>query len=138
MRSKKTIIGKEKIIKELKRIAKELDKTPTWTESVSFTNISMASLKKIFGTYNKALEAAGLQINMVRKPGARRSKATYSHKRKTQLHKPIFTLRTCNMCERPFKAEDNMRSCPACTTTKKGSDNSCCFSDTAHGIGYLH
>ena len=99
------------------------------------TQKKAAGFKALF---EKALEAAGLQINRLKRPGAGRLKTSYSRSRKATLHSPDFTLRICNMCEREFYAEDNMRSCPACTAIKKGSENSCSFSDTNHGIGYLH
>lgn len=129
MKDKKTIISKKSIIKELKEFAARLERSPTWAECVSSTEISMVALKKHFETYNKALAASKLKINRIKSSYRKRLKPSGTHKRKYQLHEPRFTLRFCNVCENKFKAEDNMRSCPSCTIAKSGSDNSCCFSE---------
>ena len=135
---KKSAISKKSIIKELKRIAKKLDKFPTWTDCLKSTQISMTRLKKHFITFNDALEAANLPVNRKRKLGLKPAKNIYSTKRKSTFHIPIFTDRFCNVCEKFFIAEDYMRSCPACTAVKRNAELSGGLSDTAHGIGYLH
>jgi hypothetical protein len=39
---------------------------------------------------------------------------------KKGIRQPIITNRICNMCELPFLAKDDMRSCPACVNLKGG------------------
>ena len=135
--------SKEKVIADLKRVAKELGKSPTWIQFDNLGEVPLSSVTKNFGTLNKALIAAELPINRkgtrskTDKP--RKYKSTTRHRTNKGIgHRPIkITSRICNVCSRPFQAEDDMRSCPICATTKRSADNRGGLSDTAHGIGYL-
>lgn len=129
--------SKEDIIEALKDLAEKLGKTPTWLECVNLSEIPMSRLTKYFGTLNEALSVAKLQVNRIRAKKAKGYTTRNSHRtNKYKSHKPVFTPRVCNLCDRKFLAEDDMRSCPICTTTKKSADRRG-LSDTCYGIGYL-
>lgn len=56
--------------------------------------------------------------------------------KKAVARQPIVTGRICNMCEKPFKAKDDMRSCPSCDNLKNSSSGySSGFDET--GMGFL-
>ncbi len=59
LESTKITSSKEKIIKKIQEIAKELGRTPTWKES----KIPYKTLKEHIGTYTQAVIAAGLTPN---------------------------------------------------------------------------
>ena len=129
--------SKEDIIEALQKLSEKLGKTPTWLECVNLSKIPMSRLTKYFGTLNKALSAARLPVNRVRTKKAKGYTTGNSYRtNKYKGHKPVFTLRACNVCDRSFRAEDDMRSCPICTNTKKSADRRG-LSDTCYGIGYL-
>ena len=131
------IASKEDIIKALQKLSEKLGKTPTWVECVNLSEIPMSRLTKYFGTLNKALVIAELPVNRIRAKKAKGYTTRNSHRtNKYKSHKPVFTPRVCNVCDRKFQAEDDMRSCPTCTTTKKSADRRG-LSDTCYGIGYL-
>ena len=137
MKWKRTHASKEDVIVGLKSLAEDLGKSPTWVDCMKLSDIALSRLTFHFGTLNKALVAAGLPVNRIkakRTKGYTRSGGTRS---KYRVHKPVFTLRICNICDRKFQAEDNMRSCPICTTTKRAADNRGGLSDTAYNVGYL-
>jgi hypothetical protein len=130
--------SKEDIIKNLQLLSEELGKTPTWIECMKLGKTNMSRLIKYFGTFNKALIAAGLPVNRIR---AKKTKGyiTRNSPRPKHYngHKPVFTNRVCNVCDRNFQAEDDMRSCPVCTNTKRSAEYRASLSDTAHAVGYL-
>ena len=130
--------SKEDIIKALQKLSEKLGKTPTWLECVNLSEIPISRLTKYFGTLNEALSAAGLPVNRIRAKKVKGYKTRNSHRtNKYKGHKPVFIPRICNACDRPFRAEDDMRSCSVCTTTKRSSESHGGLSDTAYGIGYL-
>lgn len=137
MKWKRTHESKETIISKLKSLAEDLGKSPTWIECMKFSDIALSRLTYHFGTLNKALVAAGLPVNRERAKKIKGYTKKGGARSKYSVHKPVFTPRICNVCERKFQAEDDMRSCPICTTTKKAADNRGGLNDTNYGIGYL-
>jgi rubrerythrin len=136
--------SEESMIAELKRLAKDLDKSPTWLNCHNLSDISLPALIKHFGSFNKALVAAGLKVNRIgsrtkRAKGQQHTKKpSYRYRpNKNTGYQPVFTSRVCNVCDRSFRAEDNMRSCPTCTTTKRSLENRGGFVESSYGIGYL-
>jgi len=126
--------SKEDVIKELKKLTKELGKSPTGSDCNTLSDIPFSIFKKHFGTLNKALTAAGLPVNRIRAKVVAFSKRPST--RRYKFHTPVFTARICNVCEREFRAEDDMRSCPVCAHTKN-ADGRGGLSDTRYGVGYL-
>ena len=129
--------NKEDIIADLKRIALDLGKSPTWTQFMDLSDIPPSRVVKCCGLFNKALEAAGLPVNRKRAKKVKGYTRRGGPRSKHRVRKPVFTSRICNICDRKFQAEDDMRSCPVCTTTKKAADNRGGLSDSNYGIGYL-
>lgn len=132
--------SKETIISKLKNLAEDLGKSPTWIECMNLSDISLSRLNLHFGTLNKALVAAGLPINRKRKSTKRGRNQRQSHGvylKKYRIVEPAFKLRICNVCDRKFKAEDDMRSCPVCTNTKRNAENRGGFIDTDFGFSYF-
>ena len=136
--------SKEKVIADLKRLAKKLGKSPTWIEFDNLSEIPLSSVTKNFGTLNKALIAAELPINRKgtrkKRPKGYQRTNKPSCRRRPEIHgghQPVFTFRNCNVCERKFQAEDDMRSCPFCTTTKRSAESRGGFVDSNYGTGYL-
>lgn len=129
--------SKQEIIADLKRIVSDIGKSPTWSQFMNLSDIPPSRVVKCCGSFNKALVAAGLPVNRERakkiKGYTRRGGARSKHR----VHKPVFTPRICNVCDRKFQAEDDMRSCPICTTIKRAADNRGGLSDSSYGIGYL-
>ena len=126
--------SKEDVIKDLKRLTKELGKSPTGSDCNTLSDIPFSILKKHFGTLNKALTAARLPVNRLRAKVVAFSKRPST--RRYKFHEPVFMARICNVCSRDFMAEDDMRSCHVCTHTKN-ADKAGGLSDTRYGIGYL-
>jgi hypothetical protein len=58
-----TAITTIQVLAELKRMAKQLNRTPTYTEFIEHGAMSTPVVEQLFGTWNKALSAAGLKIN---------------------------------------------------------------------------
>jgi len=137
MKWERSHASKEDIIEALQELAEKLGKTPTWLECINFSKIPMSRLTKYFGTLNNALITAELPVNRVRvKKSTGYTIRNGSRPKCYKGHKPIFTPRICNICERKFQAEDDMRSCPVCAATKKAADSRG-LSDTRYGVGYL-
>jgi len=137
MKWKRSHYNKEDIIEALQELAEKLGKTPTWLECVNLSKIPVSRLTKLFGTLNNALSAAELPVNRVRaKKSTGYATRNGSRPKYNKGHRPVFTSRICNVCERKFQAEDDMRSCPICAHTKKAADSRG-LSDTAYNVGYL-
>lgn len=62
-------------------------------------------------------------------------KRVYKEAAKFKLPVKI-TDRICNMCEKPFEAKDDMRSCPTCDNLKSCSSGYATGFDEM-GIGFL-
>ncbi|HUC87406.1 MAG TPA: DEAD/DEAH box helicase family protein [Candidatus Saccharimonadales bacterium] len=57
------VVNQETVIKQLRLLAEELGHTPLLREVVAAENmVGAGTIKRLFGTYNKALEAAGLPL----------------------------------------------------------------------------
>jgi len=59
-------ITKEQVVAELKRVAKQLGRTPMKYEFTTLSFISERPVCRMFGTWNKALKAVGLKLNRYR------------------------------------------------------------------------
>jgi ubiquinone/menaquinone biosynthesis C-methylase UbiE len=59
-------IPKEQVISELKRVAKKLGRTPTHEDFNKHASVCAATAERLFDTWNKALVAANLKVNLVR------------------------------------------------------------------------
>ena len=57
-----TNISKDEYVRELKRVAKKLGHTPTQAEFDKRATFKSCAINRRFGTWNKAVEAAGLKI----------------------------------------------------------------------------
>ena len=138
MKRDRSFSSKDDIIKTLQKMSEDLGKTPTWIECMKLGKINISRLIKYFGTFNAAILAAGLPVNRVRAKKTKEYITRNSPRPKHYNgHKPVFTNRICNVCDRMFRAEDDMRSCPVCTNTKRSAESRASLSDTAHAVGYL-
>ena len=137
MKWERSHASKEDIITALQKLAEDLDKSPTWIECMKLSDIPLSRLTFHFGTLNKALIAAALPVNRKRAKKSKGYTRRGGARSKHRIHPPVFTLRVCNMCERKFQAEDDMRSCPVCAITKRTADNRGGFVDTDFGFSYF-
>lgn len=122
----KTQYQKE-VVSEIKRIAKKLGNTITLAQYEKHCQhkYRFELIKyRLESGWNKLKVEAGLVLSS--RGGAR----------KAVIRSPKITERECNMCEKPFKAKDNMRSCSGCTNLKNSTSGYAAGFDEME-IGYL-
>lgn len=139
-------IFKKRVYKELDRINKlyiSLNGKDSILPVLFFNkNVTMGassrSIKEKIGlNFNDLKETRGLPIQRKGRQKGVSVVNINSRRGIAKINLPVKTAhRICNMCEKPFKAKEDMRSCPACDNLKNSSSGYSSGFDEM-GMGFL-